>query len=112
MADPIIAEATGYAGGNNGPVGPLVENAMSQAVDLCRRLGVADDTPHERLVDLVGQDQLVSQLGAELAETAIGADYIREAKLAARASVLNQHRGLIKAHEGGKAAALHNARDA
>lgn len=96
----IIAEATGFAGGGLGPTRPLVELAMHQAVMDCMALGVMDDSPAE----------LVEQITGVAGKT--GGEFIRDAKLAARDKVMDEHRGLLKAHEGMKAAELHNARDA
>lgn len=96
MSEPMIAAATGYAGGTSGPVGPLIELAMRQAVEDAMALGVADDTPPDKVAALLGID------GVD------GATYIRNAKLAARRAVKDQHRALTTAHESAQANVLHS----
>lgn len=99
MADVIIVEATGYGGGKHGPALPLVQLAMAQAVAECMELGICDDTPAE----------IVHQRTGVMLD---GSSYILGRKLAARKTVTDGHRGLVAAHQGAKAAELHNARDA
>jgi hypothetical protein len=106
MAEVTIVEATGYAGGNHGPTLPLIQIAMAVAVADCDALGIKDDTPNARLVEIVGIGVLDEMFGEKAGEV-IGADYIRSVKLEARAAAADTFRGLVKLHEGSEAAKLH-----
>jgi hypothetical protein len=106
-----IVEATGYAGSKPGPVGPLIELAMAQAIADCNALGIADDTPNEKLAAIVGAPTLELMFGED-AGTVKGGEYIREMKLAARSDVKEKMRALLTLHEQAEAAKLHDARPA
>jgi hypothetical protein len=97
--EPIIAEATGYAGAGSGPIGPLIEAAMHNAVVEAAALGIADDTPAERVEELTGI------AGID------GSQYIRDRKLAARSQVKEANRTLAALHEQNKAKDAHEGRD-
>jgi hypothetical protein len=98
-----ITEAAGFAGAGVGPLGPVIEAGMHAAAASCHAEGVADDTPHDRLVELVGGERLEALLGGDAAD-AVGADYIRASKLAARTAVKAGHRARVAAHEAERAA--------
>lgn len=93
--EPIIAEATGYSGARNGIVAPLIEMAVSQAVNEVMALGIFDDTPAARVEELTGVKGMT------------GTQYIVDRKGAAHRGVLESTAALRNAHESAKATELH-----
>lgn len=77
MKKPRIAEAVGHAGGTGAVLAAEIEAAMAAAHAECTAKGIADDTPPEKVVKLLGRKF----------EGMCGADVIRAAKLEARAKV-------------------------
>lgn len=73
----VIAEATGFAGGTNAVTAEAIELAMGQAMLDMNAAGICDDTPPERVEELLGPDYAGKD----------GSTVIREAKIAARAKV-------------------------
>lgn len=71
---------------------------MVQAALDCNKAGIADDTRHDRLVEIVGEAKMVELFGDDHANR-IGADYIREMKIAARHQVKEEQRALLQEHE-------------
>lgn len=74
MSRTRIAAATGRAGGTGVRLGALIEAAMGQAAVAMNERGIVDDTPPQRVAELLGPEYTGK----------CGADVIREAKIAAR----------------------------
>lgn len=73
-----VAETAGTADNGGRKLSMLVEMGMHEAADLVRAKGIADDTPPERVAEI---------LGIPNDEGKAGCDIIREAKMEARRSI-------------------------
>lgn len=82
MSKTKIVEAAGRAGGTGPALGARIEAAMGQAILAMNERGVVDDTPAQRVTELLGADF----------EGKDGATVIREAKIAARAAAKAAYR--------------------
>jgi hypothetical protein len=73
-----VAEAVGNADNGGRKLSMLIEMGMHEAAQQVRDLGIADDCPAERCAEI---------LGVPNPDGKVGADFIRDAKLAARARI-------------------------
>lgn len=96
MSKVKIAEAVGSADNGGRGLSAAIEAAMAQAVLDMNAMGIADDTPGERLAEI---------LGPEWAHL-VGADAIRGAKADARLRVRKEWAAAAEADRAAAAEAL------